>query len=109
MLEILGQVRAPGTDLSIAIAIFGLSLISLALSVVIAVVLVRGYRRGPGRTGMLWLALGLLLLTTVPELLRIGLPTVTNVGTVGRSILVSSAELLGLGAILWAVYGGGSE
>lgn len=107
MLEVLGGVRAPGTDLSVAIGVFALSLLSLALSVVIAVVLVRGYRRGPGRRGMLWLAVGLLLLTTVPELLRIGLPTLTGVSTVGRSILVSSAELLGLGAILWTVYSGG--
>jgi hypothetical protein len=109
MLGVLLQLRAPETEPSIALAVVVLTLLSITLSVAIAVVLVRGYRRGPGHAGMLRLAVGLLLLTTVPELLRIGLPTVTGVGTVGRSILVSGCELLGLGAILWAIYGGGSR
>jgi hypothetical protein len=55
---------------------------------------------------MLWLAVGLIFLITVPELLRVGLPTATTVGTAGRSILVSGSELFGLGTILWIVYGG---
>ena len=93
----------------VAVAVLALSVVSLALSVAIAAVLVRGYRRGPGRRGMLVLAVGLLMLTTVPELLRIGLPTATGVGSVGRSLLVSGCELLGLGAILRAVYGGGAR
>ncbi len=108
MLRVL-QLRATASEPLIALAVVVLSLLSIALSIVIAVVLVRGYRRGPGRRGMLYLAFGLFLLTTVPELLRIGLPTVTGVGTVGRSVLVSGCELLGLGAILWAVYRGGSR
>jgi len=99
------QLRATGADPSIALAVVALSVISLVLSVAIAALLVRGYRRGPGRMGMLALAVGLLLLTTVPELLRIALPTLTGVGTVGRSLLTSGCELLGLGTILWAVYG----
>jgi len=102
-------VRAVGAGLPTAVAILGLSLLSLALSVIIAVVLIRGYRDGPGRRGMLWLAVGLLLLTTVPELLRIGLPSTTGIGTVGRSVLVSGCELLGLGVILWTIYGGQSQ
>lgn len=56
---------------------------------------------------MLWRAVGSLLLPTAPELLRIGLPTVTGVGTVGRSILVSGAELVGVGAVRRTVYSGG--
>ncbi|VTT85953.1 hypothetical protein DM2_1991 [Halorubrum sp. DM2] len=40
-------------------------------------------------------------------MLRVGLPTVTDIGAVGRSILVSACELFGLGTILWVVYGGG--
>ncbi|WP_217641994.1 hypothetical protein [Halostagnicola kamekurae] len=86
-----------------------LTLLSISLSVGIALVLIRGYRRGPGHPGMLYLALGLVLLTTVPELLRVGLPTLTGVGTAGRSVLVSGSELTGLGIILWTIYGGGSQ
>ncbi|SFG72339.1 hypothetical protein SAMN04488063_2787 [Halopelagius inordinatus] len=103
------QLRATGTDLSVAVAVIGLSLLSIALSLGIAVQLARGYRRTAGNARVLGLAVGLLFLTTVPELLRIGLPTVTGLGVVGRSVLVSGSELLGLGSILWAVYGSGSQ
>ncbi|WP_251343709.1 hypothetical protein [Haloplanus halophilus] len=103
------QLRAGGADPLLSVAVVGLTLLSIALSVAIAALLVRGYRRGPGHAGMLRLAVGLILLTTVPELLRIGLPTVTAAGDVGRSLLVSGCELLGLGTIILAVYGGGSE
>ena len=109
MVTTLLQIRTGGTEPRIALAVVALSVLSVALSAAIAVVLVRGYRRGPGRTGMLTLAVGLLLLTTVPELLRIALPTATGVGVVGRSLLVSACELLGLGTILWTVYRGGSS
>jgi hypothetical protein len=103
------QLRATGAEPSLAVAVLALSVLSVVLSVAIAAVLVRGYRRGPGRRGMLVLAVGLVMLTTVPELLRIALPTVTEVGVVGRSLLVSGCELVGLGAILRAIYGGGSR
>lgn len=106
---VLLQVRSSAADPLIAFAVIALSVLSVALSAVIAAVLVRGYRRGPGRTGMLYLAVGLLLLTAVPELLRLGLPTMTGVGDVGRSILVSGCELAGLGTVLWTAYGGGSR
>ena len=92
-------------NLWLAAAILGLSAVTVVLSVMIALVLVRGYRRGPGHRGMLALAVGLIFLTTVPELLRVGLPSFTTVGTINRSLLVSSFELLGLGTILWAIYG----
>ena len=100
------QLGATGTDPVIALSVLVLSVISVVLSLAIAVVLVHGYRRGPAHRGMLWLAVGLIFLITVPELLRVGLPTATNIGSVGRSILVSGCELFGLGTILWTVYGG---
>jgi hypothetical protein len=103
------QLRATGTEPTVALAVVALSALAIALSLAIAAVLVRGYRQGPGDRSLLVLAVGLLLLTTLPELLRVGLPTATGVGTVGRSVLVSGCELLGLGTILWVVYGGGSQ
>ncbi|MFU1781289.1 hypothetical protein ACM16X_07905 [Haloarcula japonica] len=109
MLATLLQIRTGWTDQGIALAVIALSLVTVALSAAIAIVLIRGYCRGPGRTGMLTLAVGLLLLTTVPEILRIALPTATAVGAVGRSFLVSACELIGLGTILWTVYGGESS
>lgn len=100
------QLEATGTDPLVAIGVLVLSVVSVALSLTIAVVLVRGYRRGPARRGTLWLAVGLIFLITVPELLRVAVPTATDIGTVGQSILVSGCELFGLGTILWTVYGG---
>jgi hypothetical protein len=100
------QLDAIGTDPYIAFGVLVLSVVSVVLSLTIAVVLVRGYHRGPAHRGMLWLAVGLIFLITVPELLRIGVPTATNIGAVGRSILVSGSELFGLATILWVVYGG---
>jgi len=101
------QLGATGTDPLLALGVLILSVISVLLSLTIAVVLIRGYRQGPGHRGMLYLTVGLIFLITVPELLRVGLPTATNIGTVGRSMLVSGCELFGLGTILWTVNGGG--
>lgn len=109
MLELVLQLRGVGAELPVAATIVVLSLLSIVLSLAIAVVLVRGYLAGPGQRGVLWLAVGLLLLTTVPELLRIGLPTATGIGTIGRSIVVSSCELIGLGVILGSIYRSGSR
>ena len=100
------QLEATGANPFIALGVLVLSVVSVVLSLTIAVVLVRGYRHGPAHRGMLWLAVGLIFLITVPELLRVGLPTATGIGAVGRSILVSGCELFGLGTILWTVYGG---
>jgi hypothetical protein len=103
---ILPQLRATTAEPWIAVGVLLFSVLSILLSVLIAVVLLHGYRTGPSNRGTVLLAGGLLLLITVPELLRIGLPTVVGVSTVGRSVVVSGCELLGLGAILGAIYGG---
>ena len=105
------QLRALGAVPWMALAIFGLWAVSLLLSAGIAVMLFRGYRSSPeNRNGaVLLLAVGILLLTTVPEFLRVGIPTATSIGAVGRSVIVSGFELLGLGSILWAIYGGGER
>ena len=100
------QVETTGADPLVALGVLALSVVSVALSLIIAAVLIRGYRRGPAHRGMLWLAVGLIFLITVPELLRVGVPTATDIGSTGRSILVSGCELVGLGTILWTVYGG---
>lgn len=103
------QLEATGADPFIALGVLALSVVSVVLSLAIAGILVRSYRRGPAHRGMLWLAVGLIFLTTIPEVLRVGLPTVTDLGSIGRSILVSGCELFGLGTILWIVYGGETQ
>lgn len=103
---VLLQFEATGADPFVAIIILILSVISVMLSLVIAAVLIRGYRRGPGHRGMLLLAVGLIFLITVPEVLRVGLPTATDLGTARQSVVVTGCELVGLGTIIWTVYGG---
>ncbi|MBP2250999.1 putative acyltransferase [Halarchaeum solikamskense] len=100
------QLRATGAEPAIALAVLALSLLSIVLALAIAARLIRGYRRGSRHVELLALAVGLLLLTAVPELLRIGLPTLAAVETSRRVILTSGCQLLGLAAILWAIYGG---
>ncbi|OYR82534.1 hypothetical protein DJ84_10115 [Halorubrum ezzemoulense] len=102
----LSQFEATGTDPLLALAVLLLSVVSVVLSLLIAVVLIHGYRQGPSHRGMLLLAIGLILLITIPEVLRVGLPTATGVGTIGQSVVVTGCELLGLGTIVWTVYGG---
>lgn len=102
----LSQFEATGTDPWVALAVLALSVVSVVLSLIIAAVLIHGYRQGPSHRGMLLLAIGLILLITVPEVLRVGLPTATGVETIGQSAVVTGCELLGLGTIVWTVYRG---
>ncbi|MBZ6496975.1 hypothetical protein [Natrinema longum] len=108
MLGVVLQLRATETSSLVALAVVAIAVLTIVISVGIAVILLRGYRREPGHMGQLKLAAGLFLLASVPELLRIILPTITSVGVVGRSILVSGCELAGLGIILWTIFGGDS-
>jgi len=103
---VLLQLRATGAEPAVALTVLALSLFSIILSVTIAGTLIRGYLAGPRSTDILVLAVGLLLLTTIPELLRIGLPTLTPVGTSARAVAVSGCQLVGLAAILRVIYGG---
>ena len=86
-----------------------LVLIGLALTAVVSLVVayrvIRGYRRNRSRA-RLYLALGLVLLTTVPILLGLVLtPPITGVSEVGRTLAMTVSELLGLAAMLYAIYG----
>lgn len=84
-----------------------LSLIGFALTAVVSLIVayhvIRGYRRNRSRA-RLYLALGLVLLTTVPILLGLVTPVV-GVSPVGRSLVTTVSELLGLAAMLYAIYG----
>jgi hypothetical protein len=84
------------------LAVLGLGL-AVAYSLWIAASLLRGYRTATARrTG--WLALGLLLLTTVPISVRFLAGTSSGLAPTGVSILALGSELLGLVAILGALY-----
>ncbi len=79
--------------------LFGLSLIVVSQAV-------RGYRRNDSRP-MLFLALGIVLLTIVPTVVTIVGARLYDARTVGLVIspLASSIEVLGLGSIVYSLYG----
>ncbi|WP_436343898.1 DUF5985 family protein [Natronorubrum sp. FCH18a] len=97
------QTATGGSELLVVLALFGL-VVTAGASLVVAYVIARGYRRNrdPAR---LWLAVGLVLLATGPIVLQFVL-TNAAVGTdVVRSAVANASKLLGLGAILYAIYG----
>jgi len=64
----------------------------------------RGYRRNDA-TSMLYLAVGLLLLTLCPFLINVTLTTIVSPGQVLTVFLENVSRLLGLVAIMYSLYG----
>lgn len=97
------QTATGGSELLVVLALLGL-LVTAVLSVVVAYVIARGYRRNrdPAR---LWLAVGLVLLVTGPIVLQFVLTNLAVGSEVVRSAVANASKLLGLGAILYAIYG----
>lgn len=87
----------------VALALFGL-IVTALVSLAVAYVIVRGYRNNRDR-GRLYLALGLVLLTTGPIMIQLVLTNLTDVSELSRSAAANVSKLLGLGAILYAIYG----
>ncbi|MCU4925084.1 hypothetical protein OB905_03660 [Halobacteria archaeon AArc-dxtr1] len=71
---------------------------------VIAYQAYRGYRRNDS-SSMLYLAIGLLLLTAVPFLLNVGLTTLVGTNRVATALLENVSRLLGLLTIMYSLYG----
>ncbi|WP_248515716.1 DUF7521 family protein [Salinarchaeum laminariae] len=76
--------------------------VAAVLSIGIAYRLYVGYR-GSGDRSMLAIAVGLLLVTTVPTVIRIAIPTMVGDATRLRILAATSSELAGLLAIVVAV------
>ncbi len=103
MISTLQTTATGGSPLVIAL-VFVCLLLTAVLSLAVAGLVIRGYRRN--RDGArLWLALGLILLTTGPIVLQLVLTNFTGVSAVDRSAAANASKLLGLGAVLYAIYG----
>lgn len=63
-----------------------------------------GYRAS-GAPALLWLAVGIALLSVAPGVTNVVLPTFTSVSSVTTRSVALVGELLGLTAILYAIYG----
>ncbi|WP_293032333.1 hypothetical protein [Natronococcus sp.] len=92
-----------GPPAVIALVFLSLVLATL-LSVYLALRLYRGYRAGGGRA-MLLLGIGLVLLTTVPMVLRLALSNVGSIEVVWQETIVTACQLLGLVVILGVIHG----
>lgn len=97
------QTATGGSPLVVALTLVGL-LVTGVLALVVAYLVARGYRRNRNRA-RLYLAVGLVLLTTGPIALQLVLTNFTDVAPVGRSMAANASKLLGLGAMLYAIYG----
>lgn len=90
-----------GSPLVVGLVLAALVL-GAVLSLAIAYRLYVGYR-GSGDRSMLAIAVGLLLLTTIPTGIRIAVPTVTDGEQTLRIVSTTVSELAGLLAIVYAV------
>ncbi|WP_135828072.1 hypothetical protein [Halorussus halobius] len=96
------QTAVGGSTAVVTLAIVGL-LVAAALSVVVVYRLVEGYRRN-GTRPMLVLGLGIALLVTGPTLLRFAFANALTVSLTARLLVTTASELVGLSAILYAIY-----
>ena len=97
------QTDSGGSAVLAALVLLGLAT-AAGLSLLIAYEALRGYRGSRDRA-MLWLAVGIVLLTAGPIALRVVLPTFTETADSVRVLSATASELLGLACILYAVYG----
>lgn len=97
------QTATGGSVVVVVLSLLGMAL-TAGLSLIVAYRVIQGYRRNRSRA-RLSLAFGLVLLTTGPILLQFVLPSLTDVSAVGRALVTTVSELLGLMAMLYAIYG----
>lgn len=93
-----------GGSPALVLAAFVALAVATLLSIYLAVRLYRGYRAGGG-PGMALLGLGLVLLTTVPMVLRLVLANVPDVAPTTRAVAVTASQLCGLLLIVVVIYG----
>lgn len=93
-----------GGDPGIILLVFLSLFLATLLSIYLAFRLYRGYQSG-GEPGMLFLGIGLVLLTTVPMLLRLLLSNVPFIETTWQEIIATACQLLGLLVILGVIHG----
>ena len=92
-----------GGSATLVVLVFVALVLATVLSLYLAGRLYQGYRRGGGR-GMLLLGVGLVLLTTVPILLRFVLSNVPGVALTVQELVATLSQLVGLLVILGVIY-----
>lgn len=97
-------VQTTGGSSTLVALVFVALFVATILSLYVAARLYQGYRTG-GTGGMLWLGIGLVLLTTVPLVLRLVLTNVPGIGPTTRALAATACQLAGLLVVLGVIYG----
>ena len=97
------QTATGGSPTIVALTFLAL-LLTAALSLLVAYLVVRRYSQDRNRV-RLFFAVGLLLLTTGPIVLQFVLSNFTAVSATVRSGVANASKLVGLAAMLFAIYG----
>lgn len=95
--------QTTGGSTTVVLLAFVTLFVATLLSIYVGIRLFRGYLRS-GSPVLLKLFFGLVLLTTVPILLRLVLSNVGGVPTTTRALAATTSQLLGLLVILGVVY-----
>ncbi|QLG60484.1 DUF7521 family protein [Halorarum salinum] len=97
------QIEVTGGSAPTVAAVFALLAVTMALSLLITVRLVRGYARTSARP-LLLLAVGLFLLTAAPTIVQLGFLNALAAPSAHRMVLVTTAKLAGLLTILYTIH-----
>ncbi|MGM0606119.1 MAG: hypothetical protein ACQETB_10685 [Halobacteriota archaeon] len=97
--------QTTGGSPTLVALVFVALFVATILSLYVATRLYQGYRRG-GNRAMLLLGFGLVLLTTVPMVVRLVLTNVPSVDATTRAVVATASQLLGLLVILEVIYDG---
>jgi uncharacterized membrane protein len=96
---------ATGGSTTLVLLVFAALFVATLLSLYLARRLYDGYRARGGRSRLL-LGVGLVLVTTVPILLRLVLSNLPGVDATVRSLAVTGCQLVGLLLVLGVIYDG---
>jgi uncharacterized membrane protein len=96
---------ATGGSTTVVLLVFAALFVATLLSLYLARRLYDGYRARGGRSRLL-LGVGLVLVTTVPILLRLVLSNLPGVDATVRSLAVTGCQLVGLLLVLGVVHDG---
>ena len=97
------QTATGGSPLVVALVLLGMFLTTV-LSLLVAYVMVTGYREHRNRTHLA-MAVGVIMLTAGPILIQLVLTNAMDVSQLGRSLAANASKLVGLAAMLYSIYG----
>ncbi|MFD1586612.1 hypothetical protein ACFR9U_06430 [Halorientalis brevis] len=100
----LGPLATTGGSFAVVVAAMVGRVVTVALALAIAYRACGGFCMNR-RTPLSYLALGIVFLTVVPTLFGFVFPTLTDVSRLQQSVVTHASQLLGLGIILYSIYG----